>query len=93
MPAKDLGTKHHCWKCGTKFYDLKKPAAICPKCGTNAREAPTTRAPAVADKRKAKEKEKAKVVADPVEAVEEPELEEELDEALDDEPDEPEDDT
>jgi uncharacterized protein (TIGR02300 family) len=83
MPAKDLGTKHTCWKCGTKFYDLKKPAAICPKCGANAREAPVTRSPAAAEKR-AKPKEK---VVEPVETVEEPEVEEELDEALDDESD------
>jgi uncharacterized protein (TIGR02300 family) len=37
MPAKDFGTKHVCAKCGTKFYDMKKPDPICPKCGTNQR--------------------------------------------------------
>lgn len=41
MPAaKDLGTKHACFKCGTKFYDLKKPAPICPKCGADQRDQP-----------------------------------------------------
>jgi uncharacterized protein (TIGR02300 family) len=30
-----LGNKHKCFKCGTKFYDLEKPEAICPKCGEN----------------------------------------------------------
>ncbi len=43
MPAKDLGTKHTCVKCGAKFYDLKKPDAICPKCGADQREAVATR--------------------------------------------------
>lgn len=39
MPAKDLGNKHVCFKCGSKFYDLKKPDPICPKCGADQREA------------------------------------------------------
>jgi uncharacterized protein (TIGR02300 family) len=45
MPPKDLGTKHACWKCGTRFYDLKKAAPICPKCGADARESPALKAP------------------------------------------------
>lgn len=40
MPAKDLGTKWNCFKCSTKFYDLKKPDPICPKCGADQRESP-----------------------------------------------------
>lgn len=40
MPAKDLGTKHTCFKCGTKFYDMKKPDPICPKCGEDQRNQP-----------------------------------------------------
>jgi uncharacterized protein (TIGR02300 family) len=40
MPAKDLGSKFVCYKCSTKFYDLKKPDPICPKCGTDQRESP-----------------------------------------------------
>jgi uncharacterized protein (TIGR02300 family) len=40
MPAKDLGTKHLCFKCGTRFYDLKKPEPLCPKCGANQRDSP-----------------------------------------------------
>ena len=39
MPAKDLGNKHVCFKCSAKFYDLKKPDPICPKCGADQREA------------------------------------------------------
>jgi uncharacterized protein (TIGR02300 family) len=37
---KELGDKHICFKCQTKFYDLKKPAPICPKCGADQRDAP-----------------------------------------------------
>jgi uncharacterized protein (TIGR02300 family) len=40
MPAKDLGTKYVCYKCSTKFYDLKKPDPLCPKCGADQRESP-----------------------------------------------------
>jgi uncharacterized protein (TIGR02300 family) len=40
MPAKDLGLKYVCFKCGTKFYDLKKPDPVCPKCGADQRESP-----------------------------------------------------
>lgn len=43
MPAKDLGTKYACFKCGTKFYDLKKPDPLCPKCGADQRESPANR--------------------------------------------------
>jgi uncharacterized protein (TIGR02300 family) len=40
MPAKDLGTKHLCFKCGTKFYDLGKSEPLCPKCGADQRQSP-----------------------------------------------------
>ncbi len=46
MPAKDLGAKHTCFKCGTKFYDLKKVPAICPKCGADQRDMPVAKTPA-----------------------------------------------
>jgi uncharacterized protein (TIGR02300 family) len=29
----ELGNKHHCQQCGTKFFDLNKNPVICPKCG------------------------------------------------------------
>jgi uncharacterized protein (TIGR02300 family) len=45
MPAKDLGTKHACFKCGTKFYDLRKAPAICPKCGADQKDSPALKAP------------------------------------------------
>ncbi len=40
MPAKDLGSKFVCFKCQTKFYDMKKPDPLCPKCGADQRESP-----------------------------------------------------
>ncbi len=43
MPAKDLGTKYTCFKCGAKFYDMKKPEPICPKCGADQRESPASK--------------------------------------------------
>jgi uncharacterized protein (TIGR02300 family) len=30
----ELGNKHQCQNCGTKFFDLNKDPVICPKCGT-----------------------------------------------------------
>ena len=34
MAKPELGTKRICVSCGTKFYDLTKVPAECPKCGT-----------------------------------------------------------
>lgn len=38
MPEPNLGSKHECYNCGTRFYDLGKPEAICPKCGANQKD-------------------------------------------------------
>ena len=35
----DLGKKYTCYSCHTKFYDLGKPEPICPKCGSDQRDA------------------------------------------------------
>ena len=43
MPAKDLGAKHVCYKCGTKFYQMKQPEAVCPKCEANQRNSPVNK--------------------------------------------------
>ena len=43
MPARDLGNKFVCFKCSAKFYDMKKPDPVCPKCGTDQRESPANR--------------------------------------------------
>ena len=34
MAKPELGTKRICVSCGTRFYDLGKSPAVCPKCGT-----------------------------------------------------------
>jgi len=34
MAKPELGTKRVCVACSTRFYDLMKSPAICPKCGT-----------------------------------------------------------
>lgn len=31
----ELGNKHECLGCSTKFYDLGKNELICPSCGEN----------------------------------------------------------
>jgi len=36
----ELGQKHECFRCGTKFYDLRKNPVLCPKCGADQKEAP-----------------------------------------------------
>jgi uncharacterized protein (TIGR02300 family) len=76
MPAKDLGTKHLCFKCGTKFYDLKKAEPICPKCGADQRQSPALKAPA-SEKRS---RPAARPAAAPPPPLEEPEAVAELDE-------------
>ncbi|MGC4117447.1 MAG: TIGR02300 family protein [Myxococcales bacterium] len=72
MAAKDLGTKYTCFKCGAKFYDLKKPEPICPKCGADQRESPALRAP---EKGERKRRAAAAVVEEP--AIEEESTDEE----------------
>ncbi len=81
MPAKDLGTKHTCYKCGTKFYDMKKPEPICPKCGADQRQSPASKPSPAAERRRAPPK-----PPPPVEPEAEPEAD--LDEADDAEPEE-----
>jgi uncharacterized protein (TIGR02300 family) len=34
MAKPELGIKRVCVSCGTRFYDLTKQPAVCPKCGT-----------------------------------------------------------
>ncbi len=64
----DLGRKHVCFKCSTKFYDLHKPKAICPKCSADQAEKPAEAAPPPAPARRGPR------VVDPVENEEADEL-------------------
>jgi uncharacterized protein (TIGR02300 family) len=39
----ELGNKHQCQQCGTKFFDLNKTPITCPKCGTLFHAVPLAR--------------------------------------------------
>jgi len=80
--ARDLGTKYICFKCGTRFYDLKKPVPACPKCGADQRDAPVAKPTSARAARAApaREPEEAEV---PATEDEEAEAEEEKDDEED----------
>jgi uncharacterized protein (TIGR02300 family) len=65
----ELGNKHECLGCGTKFYDLGKNQTVCPKCGADqdelAKEALAAEELEKEKKRRAV-KAKAKSLDDPV---------------------------
>jgi len=86
MAAKELGTKHTCFKCGTKFYDFKRPEPICPKCGADQRESPALKAPPPSERRRAAKPVPVKPEEPEVEAVAEVEDEAALEEEDADEP-------
>ncbi len=46
----DLGKKHTCYNCDTKFYDLGKPQPTCPKCGVDQTQKPVVKTRKVAPK-------------------------------------------
>ncbi|HWT85638.1 MAG TPA: TIGR02300 family protein [Myxococcales bacterium] len=80
--ARDLGTKYVCYKCGTKFYDMKKPVPACPKCGADQRQAPVakpTSARAAKAAAAAKEPEEAEAAATEDEEAEEEEKDDDED--------------
>ncbi len=56
MAKPELGSKRVCVSCGTRFFDLQKSPAVCPKCGTGQpAEQPRLRRPALpADDRRVK---------------------------------------
>lgn len=41
----NLGTKYVCFSCQTKFYDLGRDVALCPKCGADQKDAEGSPAP------------------------------------------------
>ncbi|HEY4730204.1 MAG TPA: TIGR02300 family protein [Myxococcales bacterium] len=80
--ARDLGTKYVCYKCGTKFYDMRKPVPACPKCGADQRQAPVakpTSARAAKAAAAAKEPEEAEAAATEDEEAEEEEKDDDED--------------
>jgi uncharacterized protein (TIGR02300 family) len=81
--ARDLGTKYTCFKCAAKFYDLKKPAPTCPKCGADQREAPV---PKVITARQARAAAAAREESEAAAEEEELEAEEEDEDEADEEP-------
>ena len=66
----ELGTKRSCPSCQTRFYDLGKEEIVCPNCGVTF--VPEQLLPSKADHQTTT---KARVVAEPVEPVPEPEVE------------------
>jgi len=55
----ELGNKHECLGCSTKFYDLGKAELVCPKCGENQKDLAAAQ-DSSASKEKAKRKKPAK---------------------------------
>ncbi len=83
MPARDLGSKFICFKCSAKFYDLKKPEPVCPKCGTDQRDSPANKP---VEKTRGRLAAVPKVIIEPIVPAAEPaEAEEELEEFAEEE--------
>ncbi|MGK7345272.1 MAG: FYDLN acid domain-containing protein [Candidatus Nitrospinota bacterium M3_3B_026] len=40
MTHPKYGDKYTCFECGAKFYTMRKPEPICPRCGADQRKAP-----------------------------------------------------
>lgn len=47
----NLGTKYVCFSCQTKFYDLGREVALCPKCGADQKDADSSPAPVAKSRR------------------------------------------
>src|SRR5262249_52059290 len=76
--ANKLGNKFECYNCGTRFYDLGKSEAICPKCGANQKDSDRGESsPSTSTKRKRKVE-----VPKPVEVEEEVPLDDLPDDAI-----------
>jgi uncharacterized protein (TIGR02300 family) len=87
MATPELGTKRVCVACSTRFYDLAKSPAICPKCGTEQPvEQPRVRRPSgnVVEERRPKKPAPVPEEADiEVEGVEEEAEEDVIEDAAD----------
>jgi uncharacterized protein (TIGR02300 family) len=84
MAKPDMGLKRTCVSCATKFYDLMRAPAVCPKCGTEQpAEQPRPRRPSPAAEAKARRNMPAAApVADEVEVPDAPEVEADEDEEV-----------
>ncbi len=80
MPELKLGTKHECYSCRTKFYDLGKNEAICPKCGANQKDVSSSDAPAASQA--TRRRRKAEIVGKAAIEVEEEEPIADIDEEI-----------
>ncbi len=81
MAKPELGLKRQCVACGTRFYDLMRSPAVCPKCGTEQpAEMPRLRRPggAVPDARARKPAPAAEPAMEEAEGVAEAEEDEEV---------------
>jgi len=74
----NLGTKYVCFSCQTKFYDLGREVALCPKCGVDQKDADSAPAPVSRSRRVVVE-----VVEEEVELDESPDREDEPDDEVD----------
>lgn len=67
MAKPDLGDKQKCQNCGTKFFDMNKDPAVCPKCGAVAQAGPAARtaarAPVAEDEDETEKENGAEVVS------------------------------
>jgi uncharacterized protein (TIGR02300 family) len=80
MPELKLGNKFECFNCGTRFYDLGRPEAICPKCGADQKNAQQAESPAASQATRRRRKAE---VAKPIEVEEEETIEAVPDDELD----------
>jgi hypothetical protein len=81
----DLGKKHDCTECSTRFYDLNKDPAVCPKCGTKVASPTKARASAkpAANSNETNGKDENKAAAKKLEG-EDVEADEDTDDDMDD---------
>ena len=65
MAELNLGSKHECYNCGTRFYDLGKSELICPKCGANQKDAASSESPATTTAARRKRKAEVPKIVEP----------------------------
>ena len=84
MAKTELGNKHQCNSCNTKFYDLQKEVPICPKCGEEIiiKIKPRLGRPPLNKKPEIKVEQTKKVSKEPLVKEDKDELDEELDDLV-----------